>query len=252
MARHRILLVEDDPDVRPLLEHVLLGEGYRVDVATTAAEAASLLETKGYDLVLTDGLLPDGSGTAVADQAKARGIKAVIITGYALQSPKEEVERYEYILKPVRPRELLSAVARYLSPIVRNEPSQSRGGSTARLLVVDDDANVLEALCNMLSAAHAVERASDGFAALDIIEKDAPLDLLLTDIKMPGMHGFALARMAVARRPQLKVLYISGHLGEIGANNAAKFGPVLEKPIRAAELLRAIDQALAAPPARPH
>jgi DNA-binding NtrC family response regulator len=95
----------------------------------------------------------------------------------------------------------------------------------AKLLVVDDDTDVLEALCNMLNAAHAVERASDGFAALKIIEKDAPFDLLLTDIKMAGKHGFALARMAVARRPELRVLYISGHLGEIGADDAAKFGP---------------------------
>ena len=106
-----ILLVEDDPDVRPLMEHALLEAGYGVDVAMGVAQARALLTIGSYDLVLTDGRLPDGSGIEIADDAKRRGIRAVLITGFALTYSKDELE---YLIKPVRPSELLLTVRRYI------------------------------------------------------------------------------------------------------------------------------------------
>jgi DNA-binding response OmpR family regulator len=114
--RNRILLVEDDPDVRPLLEHVLMSTGYKVDSAGTLAEGRQLFERNTYDLVLADVELPDGSGISLADEAKAKGVNALIITGYAFRIPQSELARHEYIMKPSRPRELLAAVARHLAP----------------------------------------------------------------------------------------------------------------------------------------
>lgn len=110
----RILLVEDDIDVRPLLEHVLLGEGYRVAAAATATEARLLLDTQPFDLVLADGKLPDGDGIAVADAAVRLGIKALIISAYIFQLPSAGLSRHEYLLKPIRYAELLARVARKL------------------------------------------------------------------------------------------------------------------------------------------
>jgi DNA-binding response OmpR family regulator len=106
-----ILLVEDDPHVRPFMEHVLLDAGYGVDAAIGVAQARTLLANGGYDLVLTDGKLPDGSGIEIADDAKRRGIMVVLITGLALTYSKDELE---YLIKPVRPYELLLTVRRYI------------------------------------------------------------------------------------------------------------------------------------------
>ena len=112
----RILLVEDDPDLRMLLEHVLLGAGYEVDTAATVAAANAQLDDASYDLVLADGRLEDGTGMMVAEKAIAAGGKALIITGYAFDLPREQLGRYDYLLKPVRPSELLEEVARALGP----------------------------------------------------------------------------------------------------------------------------------------
>ena len=112
----RILLVEDDPDLRLLLEHVLLGAGYEVDTAATVADAHTRLDDADYDLVLADGRLEDGTGMMVAERATEAGSKALIITGYAFDLPLEQLDRYEYLLKPVRPSELLEAVERALHP----------------------------------------------------------------------------------------------------------------------------------------
>jgi CheY-like chemotaxis protein len=64
--------------------------------------------------VLTDGVLPDGSGITVADCAVERGMLALILTGQALQLPAAELQRHDYILKPIRPPELIRELNRRL------------------------------------------------------------------------------------------------------------------------------------------
>ena len=110
----RILLVEDDQHVRVLLEHVLFDAGYEVDSAATVAEAASVLDSVSYELLLADGRLPDGTGMALAERAEAAGAKVLIITGYAFQLADEELGRYDFLMKPVRPAELIQAIQRTL------------------------------------------------------------------------------------------------------------------------------------------
>lgn len=118
----------------------------------------------------------------------------------------------------------------------------------AALLVVDDDADVLDMLCAALTAmGHTVERACSGLAALDILDQGGRFDLLLTDIVMPGLHGFNLARMARLRHPALKVLYMSGHAetDQVLRDIAPKFGKLLHKPVRPDDLRSEVEQALA-------
>jgi DNA-binding NtrC family response regulator len=90
--------VEDDPDVRPILEQGLVAGGYTVAVAANVAEAMVLLDVAAYDIVLTDGRLPDGTGIQVADAAHSRGMKALIITGWPSQQELVGLDRYDYLV----------------------------------------------------------------------------------------------------------------------------------------------------------
>jgi DNA-binding response OmpR family regulator len=110
----RILLVEDDPDVRPLLEHILLSENYEVTATETAAIALALLAAQPFDLVICDVNLPDGSGLAVADQARLADVKALVITGQGLSLAPGSLAPYDYLLKPLRVGELIAAIRRRL------------------------------------------------------------------------------------------------------------------------------------------
>lgn len=111
----RILLLEDDADVRVLIEHVLIAEGYQVDPTGTLAAARVLLARNQYDLVLVDVVLPDGVDTEIAGEAERRGIQAIVMTAYAFRLPSDELARFELLLKPVRPAELLQAIERVLT-----------------------------------------------------------------------------------------------------------------------------------------
>jgi DNA-binding NtrC family response regulator len=114
----RILLAEDDADVLIVVEHVLLDGGYEVDPATNLRDARELLLSRDYDLVLTDGRLPDGTGMELADAAQDKGIDSLILTGYAfiLRELAADPTKYRVLLKPLRPVEILKAVADALNP----------------------------------------------------------------------------------------------------------------------------------------
>jgi DNA-binding response OmpR family regulator len=110
----RILLIEDDRDVRPLIEHVLRTQGFHVTTSDSVAGALAALEAQSFDLVLADVHLPDGSGLSVADRAKALGMRVLVVTSYGLGLAPGALADYDYLLKPVRRAELIDEVRRRL------------------------------------------------------------------------------------------------------------------------------------------
>lgn len=98
----RILFVEDDEEVRSLIEEFLTGAGHEVDTAGTVARGQSLLDTRKYDLVLVNGRLPDGTGLAVAQKAHQLGVKSLMITGYAYEFDHRRPDYLTILQKPIR------------------------------------------------------------------------------------------------------------------------------------------------------
>ena len=110
MPEKRILLVEDDQDVGEVLRIALLGDGYTVDLATTAAEAWKQLAAHPYQLVLSDWRLPDGDGSVIADGGAELGAKTFIMSGYLPELPSDRREGHQCMMKPVRLDAFLAAV----------------------------------------------------------------------------------------------------------------------------------------------
>jgi CheY-like chemotaxis protein len=124
----------------------------------------------------------------------------------------------------------------------------------ATIMVVDDEPDIVTTLAELLrSAGHQVVEAGGGLAALTILEEGRPLELMMTDIIMPGLNGFNLARMAKTWRPRLKILYLTGFAEtEIAARDTGlRYGKILRKPIRAAALFAEVDAVLEAEAAAP-
>jgi two-component system, NtrC family, response regulator HydG len=117
MDMPRVLLVEDDPEVRLLVEHILLDADYEVDSVETLEAGRRALRRRAYDLVIADGRLADGTGMELADDARERTTPTLIMTGYAfvLAASGVDLGQYDVLLKPISPEELLASVAKTLS-----------------------------------------------------------------------------------------------------------------------------------------
>ena len=124
----------------------------------------------------------------------------------------------------------------------------SRIFSGETVLVVEDAASLRELICEALTEfGCTVLSACNGQEALRIAqERKTGIDLLLTDVVMPGMNGVALAKKVHSLHPETKILYMTGHSGEI--NRADLLAPgvsLIRKPFAPAELGRKIRKMLA-------
>jgi len=120
-----------------------------------------------------------------------------------------------------------------------------QAGKPARLLVVDDNADVLSTTCTMLRRlGYATIAAADGFAAMEVLAGDLPIDLLLTDMSMPRMSGTELAIRARKQHPDLPVVFFSGYADPAGLPEELQSCQLLSKPVRAHEFASVIEQAL--------
>jgi CheY-like chemotaxis protein len=112
-----------------------------------------------------------------------------------------------------------------------------RLGGTA--LVVDDEADLLDiADAYLAELGYTVIRAGDGAEALAALERAGPVDLLVTDIIMPGkMNGIELAKKIRELQPGIKVIFTSGFPAEALTERSGKpeGGPLLHKPYQRAE-----------------
>jgi DNA-binding response OmpR family regulator len=115
---------------------------------------------------------------------------------------------------------------------------------TIKILLADDDPDVRETLEAILAEpGYTVLTASDGYEAVRLLAEHW-INLLITDVRMPGINGFELARQAKLMRPQIQVIYFSGFSSNEERHPGPLYGPVLEKPLRMADVLAQVNRQL--------
>lgn len=126
---------------------------------------------------------------------------------------------------------------------------KDRPGDRPRILVVDDEQAVRDLLAKTLTMAdYDVDAAPDGATAIDRM-RAVEYDLLITDLKMPGMDGLSVIREARRATPDLPVIIITGYSTEASAIEAINLGVAgyLTKPFRLPRILAAAARALGEP-----
>lgn len=124
--RGRILIVEDEPDMRETLRKALERQGYRVGVAADGAEALRILGEEPFDLVLTDLRLPRMSGLAFLEELGAvrPGVPVIVVTGFGTRENWRRATALRvrgFLTKPLRLVELMTTVERALATDHRAE-----------------------------------------------------------------------------------------------------------------------------------
>jgi CheY-like chemotaxis protein len=123
-------------------------------------------------------------------------------------------------------------------PVLESHPTVTFAHASPKLvgkvLVVDDEPDLLEiATAYLKEMGYTAYRAQDGISALEVIEQHQDIDLIVTDIMMPGgMNGVELAAKVRQRLPQIKLIYCSGFPADAMTERKLSLvdGPLLHKP----------------------
>jgi CheY-like chemotaxis protein len=224
-----ILVVEDDEDVRTAAIEMLSDLGYRVLKAKDAQSALAIVESGvPIDLLFTDVVMSGPlRSPELARKTRERlpNIAVLFTSGYtdnAIVHGGRLDDGIELLSKPYT-RE---ALARKLRHIMRNQQQKAitRQAPSAevkpvangvppgrlRVLLVEDDALIRMSAADMLgNLGHSVIEAGNAGEALALLEAHA-IDVMLTDIGLPGLSGSELAARAAQRVPGLRVVFASG------------------------------------------
>jgi len=256
-----VLVVEDDPEVRGLLELLLTAQGHRTMAVADGPAALELLAGGTFrpDLILTDYNLPhgmDGLQVAARVRDELRGpVPAIVLTGGVPAGAAQAIALQDCLQldKPVKPAELTQAIQGLLRlPHLGTRPRATPPAGVVRTLepsvvfVIDDDDNIRRAVRTMLEAAgHAVEDYAASETFLDAYRPSCD-GCLLIDATLPGMGGLELLQRLRDAGDTLPAIVITGYGDVPMAVQAMKAGAsdFIEKPIGAPELLASIERAL--------
>lgn len=127
-SSNKLLVIDDEPDLRTLYELTLLREGYDVDTAGNVTEALQCLENGPYGCVISDMRLPDGQGLDVIRwlEAHQRADKVVVITAYGSAENAVSALKagaYDYLTKPVDLKQFRAVIASALGASTGEEAS---------------------------------------------------------------------------------------------------------------------------------
>ncbi|NIS80180.1 MAG: response regulator [Anaerolineales bacterium] len=187
-----ILIVDDDPDIVEGITAVLETRDYRLASASDGLQCMERIREQTPDLLILDMMMPRMDGFAVIRELRGDpqyvGLPIIILTTVIEDAA---YRRYEletgvamnvqaYIEKPAPPDDLLRQVI-----AIVEQPY---------VVVADDDPDILEAITTVLeSEPYQVGTAKDGQDCLELVRKRKP-DLLILDLLMPRMDGFAVIR----------------------------------------------------------
>ena len=193
-----------------LLREYLEADGYVVRVAPDGEAGIAAARQRLPSAIVLDVLLPGLDGWDVLRLLKAddtlRDVPVIIVTVVDEREVGLALGAVDYLLKPVDRHALLAALGRSMVRVAGSRP--------LRVLAVDDDPKALELVAAALEpAGYGVRRAASGKVALELAQAE-PFDLVICDLLMPGLDGFAVvtALKADTRTKDVPILILTSHV----------------------------------------
>lgn len=224
----RILVIDDEIQIRELLRRALGGEGFEVITAPSAAQALERIMREPFDLILSDIRLPDESGISVLKKIRALDAKIpVIIYSGAITAELEKEARAagasEVLAKNIGILQLTAQIKRFVKAKERSF-SESGLRKERKILIVDDDASVRGMLVKFLKdKGFATLEAENGEQALRIVSSEK-ISVVLLDIAMPGMDGLTTLKKLLEINPKLGVVMATVSQGDEQVKKALELG----------------------------
>ena len=243
----KILAVDDEPGICLLIEKTFAPIGFTVLSAYNGKDALEIVKKENPKLIFLDVRMLGMTGLEVLKEIKAydKTIKVVMLTvsnDTFTKSKALELGADQYITKPFMSDHLEEVARKEITDLLKErhveEPS---------ILVVDDEEDVREKMSELISRHFTckVDTAANGREALDKLKKNK-FDLVVLDIRMPGLSGIDVIKEAVKFTPETKILAVSAYDSQDVANEALKYGAVdfIHKPQTAAGIERKVKDIL--------
>lgn len=236
MKKTNILIVDDEIDLLETLGDIFESKGYNVTMVEDGSKAIELLRKKYFDIILMDLKMPGISGVDSFKEIKSLHPSAAIIMMTA-GSVSEEIKEAmgagvdAVVDKPFNVKKLVATIESILErPLI---------------LVVDDRIEDRETLRDILTDRnYRAFVAKDGYEAIDIVRR-SDFDVILLDIRMPGMDGMEVLEVVKEVKPDIGVVMMTGYSSEGLAGKSLKKGAYtcLYKPFLDMEkLLKVIEE----------
>jgi CheY-like chemotaxis protein/signal transduction histidine kinase/HAMP domain-containing protein len=223
----QLLLIEDNEAERISVAELVGHEDVEITTASTGEQGLALLRERHFDCTVLDLRLPDMSGFEVLEEvqrdARLRDVPIVVFTGRELSTEEELRLRKmakSIVLKGAQsPERLLNETSLFLHRVVSQLPEHKRrlleklndsdeALTGRKVLVVDDDVRNIFALSSVLERhGMKVTSATNGNDAIEQLEHDDQVALVLMDIMMPEMDGYETMRI-IRQQPRLQRLPI--------------------------------------------
>lgn len=213
------------------IETRAINEEVQILVTDTGIGISNEVKKRIFDpFFTTKGVISDGLGLSIAYS---------IITRHegTIEVETEEGKGAVFIINLPVPAELKEKVEKHIT---------TREVNRANILVIEDEEMVLNILGSLLSqGGHNVFKASSGKEGLDIFYKEG-IDLVFTDLGMPGMSGWEVARSVKAKDPRVPVALITGWGIQIDDENMKESGAdlILNKPFKLDQVLDLVSEAM--------
>jgi len=259
-----ILVVEDDKVSLKVIEGLLKNKHLKISTATTGKEGMAKIKNKRFDCIILDLKLPDISGFDLLKKVQGNNslnnTPVIVYTGKELEKSEiRELNKYtnSIVLKGASsPEHLLDEVSLFIHSgesklsakqkkimAALHDPEQLLAGR--KILVVDDDMRNTYALSKTLSdAGMKVVMADNGQMAIDKLQEEEGVDIVLMDVMMPVMDGYE-ATKAIRKMPEFKNLPIISLTAKAMPEDRAKSldagaNDYLTKPVDIEKLLSII------------
>jgi CheY-like chemotaxis protein/signal transduction histidine kinase len=180
-----VLAIDDDLEVRTVLQKYLSKLGYQVELADNGEEGLRLAKKIFPDVIILDVMMPKMDGWEVLSYLKADPeldhIPVIVLSMIEDKSVGYSLGASDYLIKPITREQISKVLQKY---------HFAHNDTTQLIMVIDDDAVTRDMTARMLrKAGWRVCKVEDGRIALNYIQKKQP-DLILLDLQMPAMNGF--------------------------------------------------------------
>ena len=232
--RLKVLLVDDEKEFVESLSERLELRNLDADIAYDGEQALEAVKDGKHDVMVLDLRMPGIDGIEVLRRVKETNpdVQVVILTGHGTDKDEEMVKKlgaFAYLKKPVDIDQLVGTLHK----------------EKIKVLLVDDEKEFVESLSERLELRNLdADIAYDGEQALAAV-KDGKHDVMVLDLRMPGIDGIEVLRRVKKTNPDVQVVILTGHGTEKEEKMAKKLGAFayLKKPVDVDQLVGTLNKA---------